>query len=152
MSDGEARFWVTADGERALRHAAALERARAAGIRVARLSEEAWRVESSEPALRGPYMILLAPYDTADCQCQGGGFGTVCHHRAAVAAAIEGDYPVSDLGTIRGPAGCAAEQGAHVYAPPAWVQARNAAYEAGCADRRASAPPLTADDYDLFDQ
>lgn len=130
----------------------ALERARREGILVARLGEDTWRAQSSEPALRGPYLVVLDE-GGGHCECLGGAHREACKHRAAAAAAQNGAYPVSDVTAIHGPADRAPgpPPNAHVYRPPAWVRRRNAEYEAVCADRRAAAPPVTDRDYaELF--
>jgi hypothetical protein len=80
----------------------ALERAREQGIRVARLGDDAFRAQSSEPTLRGPY-LLVGQGDDAVCQCAGGAFGEICKHREAVAAALRGEYPWHAPEDIAGP-------------------------------------------------
>jgi hypothetical protein len=85
--------------------AAALARAREHGIRVAPLTDEAWRAESAEPSLRGPYLCIGdGTPEGWHCECTGSRFEPVCHHRSAVLAAIAGDYPICDLEAIRAPA------------------------------------------------
>jgi hypothetical protein len=126
---------------------AALARAHAEGIRIARLGEDTFRAQSSEPHLRGPYLIVGAGAE-AVCQCLGGAFREDCKHRALLAEALAGRAPWSDVSEIQGPpAGSAPRR-----ETPAERHARQIAeYDAAAAARRASpAATVTAADYEMF--
>lgn len=134
-------------------YAAALERARAEGIRVAPLGDAGWLAQSSEPHLRGPYLVLFEEDGTGHCECLAGRFREPCKHRAAALAAAEGQFAISDASTILGPGDFARapDRAGHIYAPPRHVAAKVAEHEAERAAKRATAPPVTPRDYqDLF--
>jgi hypothetical protein len=125
----------------------ALHRARARRLRVARLGDDTWRVESSEPHLRGPYLVLVEPEGlAAHCECIAGTYREgICWHRAAVLAARAGAYPLSDPSSIVGPGP----------APDGETREQRtrrliAEYDAASARRRATAT-VSAADYQMFD-
>lgn len=125
----------------------ALTRATEQGIRVARLGEDTFRAQSSEPHLRGPY-LLAGTGAEAVCQCAGGAFGEDCKHRAAVAAALAGAFPWSDASEIAGPREFSATRRETREEKIARLVAE---YDAASAARRlTTAATLTDDDYAMF--
>lgn len=135
--------------------AAALARAHQFGIRVASLgSPECWSVESSEPTLRGAYLVIVLD-DEARCECAAGLYReTTCHHREAVRAALTGAYPVSSLAEIRSPGAIEAATNGHVWTPPAAVVRQAKARDTATAARRARQttpePLVSARDYETL--
>jgi hypothetical protein len=74
--------------------AAALSRAYADGILVRQLCDDVWEATSSEPLLRGPYLVLTDDDGVAGhCGCDGGRYREPCKHRALVEAVRTGAAP-----------------------------------------------------------
>lgn len=125
----------------------ALTRATEQGIRVARLSEDTFRAQSSEPHLRGPY-LLCGDGAVFICQCAGAGYAEACKHAAAVAAALAGVYPWSDASEIAGPPEFSATRRETREERIARLIAEQNA--ASAARRLTDAATLTDDDYRMF--
>jgi hypothetical protein len=127
-------------------YAAALERAEQGHIRVRPLGGELWQATSSEPHLRGPYMLYVLDDGQSGCDCDGGRYRELCHHQAAVRAVLAGDLswvgveadfaPRPDVG--------------YVYAPPPSMARRVREYDRERAGKAAAAPIEDRDYQTLF--